>query len=657
MMKGKSAHKSDLSGQFGLVEGLIAKHVVDNEYTTAQSNNQDMAESFQSFVDLLDAKRQDKDYDWMSDVRLPQFASIMLTQSSIDVSQYFMTRDFVECYIQDGSAQAKASADASKELINRTLNQRHLNHYLKFVRAKQIAHLNGCVYLVCWWEKVYNKATVEITPQESAELGGIDMENLEAEIETCTVDRFNYEVMDPRNVFASPEFTYGAQEKEWIIIRSQRTLQQIKDIAESEGYFNLDLLEGGGVLASDTDTAKDTDNIDGVYSSPDTDMSRSFDVLKRYGRFWAIVKDREPTLGVPVEIEPGIGEDGKPLEKAELIECIITFAVAGGNSILIGFHPTPYYDASGNAFKPIIRGQCYPHPVSDGGFGDGKHGRELQGAIDDTFNMTNDRTRLATIPVFKVRKYANEDNYTIFMEPGHKIELDDPVNDMQELVIRDNIEGGLRQLGMLVEGLQTLTSVFPTTMGSLPADSSTTATAIAGADQRSNQRSNFKSKTFEFTALTELYWMINHMTFAFAEKETGMKLMGDKVQNFDPRLDYFYKPLSQSIESDQSKQQKMQRWIQTLGFISNIQDPRVVQLFFTIIGEIAKLMGDEEAAVVGNALSAGQGQAPTPGGLGGPAQQPSMTQPMIAMSNQNGVPQSTQEMHTRELPKSMAGNG
>ena len=122
-----------------------------NEYTTSKQNHTERDDDFEKFVSLLDSEPQDRDYEWMSNIRLPEFASHWLTQSSIDVEQYFKSRDFVEAYLEDESG--KPNSDAAKELINRTLNQRHLNHYVKFVRAKGINHLIGHVYAVTEWQK------------------------------------------------------------------------------------------------------------------------------------------------------------------------------------------------------------------------------------------------------------------------------------------------------------------------------------------------------------------------------------------------------------------------------------------------------------------------------------------------------------------------
>jgi hypothetical protein len=131
----------------------LLKQIVDGEYQVAKTNQEAGVTEFEFYVSLFNGERSDKQYDWMSDIHIPEFASHQLTQSSLDVSQYFQTRDFVEAYLEDEGDQAKANAEATKECINRTLNQRHLHHYLKFIRGRTISNLSGRVYLKCWWEQ------------------------------------------------------------------------------------------------------------------------------------------------------------------------------------------------------------------------------------------------------------------------------------------------------------------------------------------------------------------------------------------------------------------------------------------------------------------------------------------------------------------------
>jgi hypothetical protein len=107
------------------IETTLAQIVVDGEYQIGKTNQGNDISDFESYIDLFDAERAEKEYDWMSDIFIPEFPTHMLTQSAIDVSQYFKTRDYVDVYHEDTDPKGKKSADATKELINRTLNRRN----------------------------------------------------------------------------------------------------------------------------------------------------------------------------------------------------------------------------------------------------------------------------------------------------------------------------------------------------------------------------------------------------------------------------------------------------------------------------------------------------------------------------------------------------
>lgn len=596
------------------VEDQLAKIVIDNEYQTSMMNQDYDFGDYETYLDLFDSERPEKEYDWMSDISIPEFPSHILTQSSIDVGQYFQTRDFVEVYVQESTPEAIASADAEKELQNRTLNRRDLYHYQKFVRAKVINHLLGYVPLECWWEQ-------EIQQDVDERTGEV--------VEHVLKDQFNYQVLDPRNVFTSPEYCYSYQQKEYVIVRDEATLWKLFEEQEQNDYFNLDYVresvKGEGTEQTDTHTKTVADTE--AKSYPKNLMGTRFDRFKRYGKFW-----------VAEDGSPGIDENGEVVDGAVLEEVVMTFVKCGSKKFLIGFYQTPFIDAMGNPYRPIIRGLCYIHPSKDVGAGDGKYGRELQRGIDDTFNVGNDRTMLATLPTLKGKKYVTEDTESVYIEPGHLMELENPT-DVEELIIGDNIQGSMLQLQVLMNKMQQVHSIFPTTMGDMPGKASTTATAIAGADARTNQRSNYKSMTFEYTALTELYWMICQMTYAFAKQETAYKLMGDKMWNFDPAMSYFYKPLSASIETEYAKGEKIKLWISILGYIVNLGHPDAPMLVNYILMQITKLMGDEYEVVFGALLNPNQ-----------PLQQGRDTQAQAlggGPSNQTGVPQSQMEVAAR----------
>lgn len=635
------------------VESQIAHIVIDDEYAKGKQNIAAKVSELEASIDMLECERTEKNADWMSDIFFPEFTSQMLTQSSIEANQYFQTKDFVEVYLEDESDESIAKAEANKELINRTLNQKHLNHYQKFMRANILKNISGEVYAQCGWERTVDVRPIQVTKNvesQNDEYGNpiidrtIQRPAMEQITETVpqpvvTIDRFNYEILDSRNIFFDNSYSYNLQDKKWVIVREEKTLDKLKTHAELNKYINLDKLEKSEKFKpdSETETSRETYNKDDAEVKSQLKGNELFDVIHRYGKFWAVVKQRDNN-GNPIDINIGIDNDGKSLPNAELIECVISFAMAGSTKQLIRFIQTPFIDSHGNPYRPLIRGICYIHPTKDWGLGDGKFSRELQVAINDTMNISNDRVMLATMPTLKGRKYSLEDNPSVYFEPNHVISLENP-DDLVEFTISDNIQGALNQYGILKQAMSGVTSIFPPALGSVPELSSTTATAVAGSEQNKSIRSNYRALTFEYTFLNELYWMISQMTWQFAIEETAFKLMGNKVYSFDPSADFTYKPLSQAIIPEYSKTNQIRELNQMMAVLApSVQmNPKGAMLINFIISRIFELYGDEyskyakflldENAPVGT-QSAGMNKTP--------------------MQNQNMTPMSGMEQTTRE---------
>lgn len=587
-------------------DSVLASCIFRDEYELAKLNQSADNASFEATIDLLECNRSEKDYDWMSDVFIPDFPSIILTDASNFASQYFQSRDFVEVYLSSSDPQAKLKSQATKELVNNTLNRKELYHYQKYIRARLINSLGGFVWIKCQWEQQINPKIVgseKVSVNLDVDQYGNPMVDPRVQRPATTMidravmgedivfDRFNYEVFDPRNVFSSDEYAYTAQQKKWIIFRFESTYEDLVLDQKRCNYFNLDRVEEMK-KPPETDTSKESYNKENKAQKPVSWYNLPLDCLERYGKQWVVVTERKED-GYPKTVVPGIDERGDKKPDAELLECIATVVYSGSSKVLIRLQPQPYRDGHGFAYRPLVRGICYIHPTKDTGLSDGKYGRELQVAINDTFNISNDRVKLATLPTLIGRKYAMQDNSTIYFAPEHVMEVDDPVSDLKEFQIRDNIQGALNQGATLTNKLQQVLSVYPTTMGDIPAIASTTATAIAGAESRANTRANYKSLTVEYTLLTDFYWMIMQMTYQFARKETAVKLMSANWKHFDPNADYTFMPLSQNIEQEYAKANKIKMWQQVLGMIASVPHPDTVKMINYIVSQIAQLMGKE----------------------------------------------------------------
>jgi hypothetical protein len=424
-----------------------------------------------------------------------------------------------------------------------------------------------------------------------------------------------------------------------VYVRFEKTLSELQAEAETHGYVNLDELEKltppGETETQAAYKRSDTDTFEADVSSK---PNKPYDIIAVYTKDWVVVTKRQDHTEEPLEATPGYDNFGKVKPKAELQEVCMAFAQSGTTNVLIQYHLTPYVSSSGEPYRPLIRGVCFTHPTRDGGMGEGKMARELQSAINDTFNISNDRVKLATMPVIVTERYGDEDEeYDIY--PGANLKVN-PGGKIDSLKIGADVSGALSQISMLKNGMQQVFAVYPTTMGNLPSESSTTATAIVGAESRTSARSNFSSLTAEHTLWTELYWMILQMTGKFAHPETGKKLMGDKVYDFDPNADYIYKPITQTIETESSKGNKIKMLQSTLGYIAQIPNPNTPKLINKMLSKMFILLGDEYEDFKGSLLDE---QVPImqPGGNG-------QATPMeMPVSNQSGVPMTSTEQAVR----------
>jgi hypothetical protein len=650
------------------IEGYIGS-VIKDEWDVGAQNIQAELNDFDSAIDMLEGVRSAKNYEWMSDIDLGEFVAIMQTDASMMANQYFKTRDFVDVYVEDGTEDAKPKCRAAKKLINASLNNRRINHYQKYMRARLVNSLMGMVWLKCWWEKetrpeivgyqtisreldvdIYGNQIIDRFMQEPATvsfqqpvLGQIPV-----------IDQFNYDVISPKDVAYSNNYCYSAQDKEWIIIRSEMTYEELKKNEKRNGYINLDLLTGKTQTSGDkisppvqTESEKARAQEEQKKKS-EKSPTKPYTILERFGVYWAKVTKRDAN-GHPQLAEPGIDEHGEPMKDAELVEMIVTYAVSGSSRVMIRFQPQFCRTKNGLTYRPLIRGLCYIHPTKDSGLSDGKYMRDINVAINDTFNIAQDRTMLATLPSFKGNKYSLEDSSHVVIEPEGIIKLENPKDDLIELQIKDNPVGAINQIGMLQNQGQKITSIFPTTMGQLPGAASTTATAIAGSETRTDSRGNYKSLTVEHTLLCEVYWMDLQMSWQFMDQKTAIAIMGEEVYSFDPESQYTYIPLSQNIEMEYNKYRKLQMVDQLIGRVANSANPKTPALLNKLLIKAFELLGAEyedfrDALLDENAPVVPQGNAPANMGM--------------PTSNQTGLPMSPMEMGTRGgMSQGMIGQG
>jgi hypothetical protein len=625
-----------------------------NEYTTFKTNHSAEMADYEANLDIVACKRSEKDYDWMSDLFIPEAPSIFLTEDSQDATQYFASRDFVDVYLEGTSDKDKLSCSAAKKLINKMLNNKRIYHFHKYMQAVGIIRLAGYVYIMCWWDQKVESKQVNVQrfavkkedPATGQLIDAIDTKPVMDD--TVYYDHFNWQPIDPRNVFTDNTYCYSAQQERAIIIRSEKSYTDLKSTEKENGYINLDkLLEIEP--PKETDTSQETYNKDEKYQK--SKKTYVFDTLERYGKQWAIVQERD-SYGNPSKVLPGIDENGQPLKDAEYVLLRQTMVYKGSHKIMIRFQAEPLRDGDNQPYMPIIRGLCYVHPSNKNGMSDAKYLRELQVGENDFVNIAADRSKLAGFPSFYGSEQEADNMDEIYIEPEHFIPLKDPAT-FKELAIRDDTRGSIEMYQLLKGVGQQVTAVYPNTMGDV-GKSSVTATAVAGADMRSNVRNNYKSLTKEYTLLNELYWQILQMSWQFMHVKTAKQIFEpEEMQAFNAVGDYTYQPITNAIEQAHSKNQKISAYDQNIGRLVGLVQfvPELMPLIVKLEGEILKLQGAEYRDFEGILSSIAKAKVQIPPPTGTTNQQMPTEQvgamPMDMTSNQNGVPVQGMEQNTR----------
>ncbi len=638
------------------VEKRLIKSVVENEYVIGQQNNKDQAADYLDYLDMFDCERTRKEYDWNADIFFPEFLAQQLTQMATEAGTMFKTHDYVEVYVGSKDEISLRAAKASKVLINRTLNRRKLYFFPKYMRAVGMKNLVGVAYFRCWWEQSTKRQV--IGSQRKRRDSNIDVDgnpvindgqvaepefyDEDVEGDVLLYDHFNFDIMSTEDVFTDPSYAYSLQEKRWVIIRFEKTLDELEDEAADMEYFNLDVLRASTekhVVSNEVKGARTTHHGLENKQVPDETPLKPYTIIQRFGKHSVVVESVDGD-GNPDVISPGIDEEGKRLKDAVYAEVVMTFALLNNKKVLIGYKPARTIDHNGNPYRPLGRLLCYVHPSKDDGMGDGKAAIELQVAINDTLNMEADRTKLATIPIMQGSQYNITDNETLEWKPGAFWHTEDG-NAFEEVKISGDVAGALNEVALYRQMFQQVSGISQETQAIL-APASTSATSTASQAQRSDDRSDFRILTSEHTGMSELYWFINQMSAQFMKQETAKKMLGDQLVFFDPALDYTYKPLAAAMDSDSSRQTKITNWTQLYSF--SVNNPNVPpDAINFILSQIAQLQGSEFEAYSDKFLVTSN---TPPQGTGGGDQPPSVG---VSPTNQTGLPQNQQEVQTREV--------
>lgn len=575
------------------------KQIFDRELLAAKQNLDDVFTKSNDYYNMVHCVRTKKQFDDEFNVYIPEFLERLLTQIGNFCSQFFGSRDYVDVYLESEDPKDVAESKASKKLLNQILNIPELHFFHKVVRLMMATFTKGYGVIKGSYKQEVTQEIIGYEEQEEYvkdETGGyLDIDGMpysdpytqEPATQIMQVPQYGDVVVEDRpdfdfypneDVFFSPEFTYVLSDKKYLIFKSDGvSIEELETDKDTMGYFNLEVLRS---KARKEKQSKDGKTI--IETIP------SFTIYERYGKGYAIIEERDEN-GKPLKISPGIGEDGKPVKEAELVDLIQTAASWESDTVknkeLIRYQISPFSKI------PAVRFLCYVDEIRDTGFGDGEALLGLQGAINDNFNLAFYRTSLATKPFFKGKKWSGVPD-KIHVHSEEVCLLEDPVNDLTEFQIQDNPQGAMIMNQGMSNHFDRITGASPPIMA---AETQRRETATMGSimQQNANIRMGLKNLTFEFIGFAELYNMLLMLVNDFMLPQTLEGLLGEMAFVYNPKRKDKFKPVTQALETEESKQFKIKTWQTIIGQLVSIgaSNPRTPMVINYAIGQVLELMG------------------------------------------------------------------
>ena len=647
----------------------IQKHILDwlsREFAVAKRNMAPFHTAFQEYNDMIHCIR-DKKNDYEPDIYLPEFAARLLTQIGNFVSQYFSSRDFVEARVNSDDPMDVAEGKASKKLLNILLGEKDAHYFHKLCRLLMFVNPGGFGIIKGGYDQQveqiitgYNDVTeyarddngdllaedgvIYTDPYSQSPMSVVTPQPIYAD--KVVRDRPVFDVYPIQNVYYDQKYAYSMQDKEYVYFETEMTLDALMADQDRMGYFNLKRLKEME-KGPDAQEGDKPHSQEGTAEEPEVKVSPVYQILERWGK-WPMIVTARDEQGKPIDYKPGMDKNGEINPEAENVEGILTYVCESTEKTpveLIRFQASPH------SRRPMARFLCYIDAAKDSGFGDGETSKELQIAANDTFNLNAYRTEMATKLAFKGKRWATIDE-NINIRPD-KVTFVENIDDLVQWEIKDDIQGGMYQLGVIANRMDDAMATGPNQRG-MGGERRETATVGAIMDRRADIRMSLKTTTLEWVGFTEFYDMMLTLCNDFMLPQTLASILGPDMYAYNPDREDKFEPVSQALETEESKSFKVKMWDQILGRVVALQNAKTPMVVNYIIGQVLELMGGSfkhfkkfmfNEDIQANMLyqiaigGKGQGQGSTPNAPGGPGQP----------QNQTGLPQSGLEQMTRGL--------
>lgn len=243
----------------------------------------------------------------------------------------------------------------------------------------------------------------------------------------------DFQLIDPYDFFVDPE-ALDIQRASWVIHRTRRTLDEMREINKAKGaeiYKNLDLLE---------DAAPDT------YASNESDFKQR----RKVSMGSAQVLTRDTTTDKFELLEcwgmfPKLDVDGKPTKSQVLEPRVITLA---SRSIIVRDVAYPYWHGK----KPFVSYTPFPRSYEFYGIPMIKHIERMQFYMNEFVSQKFDNQVIELNQMLVVAPQANLEDWQLMWRPGGVIRANpDHIKPLALGDVTGGIDGSLQYLSGIVQ--------------------------------------------------------------------------------------------------------------------------------------------------------------------------------------------------------------
>lgn len=455
----------------------LSKEITD-KFVSALTWREPFKNKWDRYYKMYRGVLDERNYPWQSNLFIP------LSFSTVETIVPRLVSNRPQIDIMPREPGDEDHADKMSALIDYQWDLMNMNVILPEA-IKEMAIYGTTVLKVAWKKDERKVVEKELADEDFPELGTV-----ESEQKKVVYDGPCVEVVDLYDFFIDPKAT-NIDNAQWVIHRTLRPIEHIKELKKQGIYKNVDLLEGTSFSAQQDDDKSDRRSTLGVSIAPETADQNMVELLE----YWTDER----------------------------------VVVVANRSVVIRDEKNPFQHGK----KPFVHivDQKVPHEFY--GIGELEPIESLQYELNDKRNQRMDNVTLILNRMWKVKNGAGVDEDELISDAGGVVH----VNEMEGLDVlpMPDVTASSYQEETLIKGdIQQTSGVTDFTRGvASDALANDTATGISLLQEAGNARFRLKIQNIEDMGIKRLGEFMVAMNEQFISEDQVLRITGDDGMSFE----------------------------------------------------------------------------------------------------------------------------